>query len=130
MVVGTRRARGRPARGADPADDLEYERIAALDPDLIIGVNAGMEQASYDRLSRIAPTIAQPKGANDFFSPWDAQTLLVGEAVGKETEATALVAEVKEQFADAAAAHPDWAGKQIIFCQAPYSDGNQICYQD
>ena len=43
-------------------DGFEYERIAALEPDLIIGTNAGLAEESYELLSAIAPTIAHPAG--------------------------------------------------------------------
>lgn len=111
-------------------DGFEYEKIAALDPDLIIGVNAGLDQAAYDRLSAIAPTVAQPVGALDYFPLWDVQTMQVGKAVGKPDEAAALVAEIKQQFADAAAEHPEFAGVKAVFLQAPYYEGSAIAYQD
>jgi iron complex transport system substrate-binding protein len=59
-------------------DGFQYERIAALKPDLIVATNAGVDQASYERLSAIAPTVAQQAGATAFFSPWDGQTLQIG----------------------------------------------------
>jgi iron complex transport system substrate-binding protein len=43
-------------------DGLQYEAIAALDPDLILGLNAGLDEESYERLSEIAPTVAHPPG--------------------------------------------------------------------
>lgn len=110
-------------------DGPQYERIAALEPDLIVATNAGLDQAQYDRLSAIAPTVAQPKGAIGFFSPWDAQTRLIGAALGKETEAGALVEGIKQRFADTAAAHPAFRGTPAIFLQAPYYDGAAIAYQ-
>ncbi|WP_232662510.1 ABC transporter substrate-binding protein [Pseudonocardia sp. TRM90224] len=112
------------------ADELEYEKIAKLDPDLIIAVNAGTDQGRYDRLTAIAPTIAQPKGAVDWFSPWDTQTLQIGKALGKEREATALVTGIKERFAEASKAHPQFAGQPAIFLQAPYYEGKAIAYQN
>ena len=54
-----------PGRDAQPevlttADGLDYERITALDPDLIIGTNAGLDEESYGLLSAIAPTMRLP----------------------------------------------------------------------
>ena len=51
---------------------LEFDKIAALKPDLIIATNAGVDQDSYDRLSSIAPTIPQ-SGDQPFFEPWKVQ---------------------------------------------------------
>lgn len=112
------------------ADGFQFERIAALDPDLIIGTNAGMEAEDYEKLSAIAPTVAQPPGADGYFSRWDTQTLLIGQAVGKGLDAEAIVDDVKGQFADVAAEHPEWAGKQAIFLQNAFYEGDAIAYQD
>lgn len=112
------------------ADGFQFERIAALDPDLIVGTNAGMDEAAYEQLSKIAPTIAHPDGAEAYFSRWDEQALLIGEAVGREGEASALVDDVHEEFADAAAAHPEFAGTSIVFLQNAFYDGEAIAYPD
>ncbi len=112
------------------SDGMQYERIAALQPDLILAVNAGLEQAEYDRLSEIAPTVAQPVGAKAWFSEWDGQTLQIGRALGKEREAQELVDGIKDRFAAVAAEHPQFAGVPAIFLQAPYYDGTAIAYQE
>ena len=112
------------------ADGFQYEKIASLDPDLIVAVNAGTKQDSYDKLTAIAPTIAQPKGATEWFSPWDGQTIQIGKAMGKQRQAEELVAKIKKGFADAAAAHPEFKGLPAIFLQAPYYEGKAIAYQD
>ena len=67
-------------------DGLDYEGIAALDPDLIVGTNAGLDDESYGKLSAIAPTIAHAEGAPLYFSPWDDQVRLIGAALGKDAE--------------------------------------------
>jgi iron complex transport system substrate-binding protein len=112
------------------ADGFQYERIAELDPDVIIGTNAGMDEEAYDRLSEIAPTIAHPPGAEAYFSRWDEQAVLVGQALGLEDEVDGLIAEVKAQFAAAAAAHPEFADANAIFLQNAFYDGEAIAYQN
>jgi len=111
-------------------DGPDFEAIAAQRPDLIVATNAGLDQAQYDRLAAIAPTVAQPAGGSAYFAPWDQQTLLIGEALGKRTEATTLVDGIKKRFADTAAANPEFRGTPAIFLQAPYYDGSAIAYQD
>lgn len=107
----------------------QLERIAALRPDLIIAVNADLDRPTYEKLAAIAPTIAQPAGAGKVFAPWDALTVQVGKALGKEREAVALVADIKGKFAEAARTHPQFAGQPAIFLQAPFYDGRAIAYQ-
>ena len=50
------------------SDGFELERIAALEPDLIVGTNAGLTQKGYDLLSQIAPTIPSVEGSTRYFS--------------------------------------------------------------
>ena len=54
------------------ADGIQVDAIAALKPDLIVATNAGLDQDTYDKLSEIAPTIAQ-SGQDAFFEPWKDQ---------------------------------------------------------
>ena len=68
------------------ADGFQFEKIAGLKPDLIIGTNSGMTKADYEKLSALAPTIAGVKGGTEYFSPWDQQTELVAAAMGKAEE--------------------------------------------
>ena len=71
-------------------------------------------KGDYDRLSQIAPTVAQSGDYIDFGMPWDEQTLLVGKALGREDEAERIVDDVKAKFAEAREAHPEWQGKTAI----------------
>lgn len=111
-------------------DGLDFEAIALLDPDLIIGTNAGMTAEDFDRLSGIAPTVAHSGDYSMYFEPWDVQTLQIGEAVGLGDEAQDLVDDIDAQFAEAAAAHPEFADTSIVFLQNAIYDGAAIAYQD
>jgi iron complex transport system substrate-binding protein len=111
-------------------DGFQYERIAALDPDLIIGTNAGLDDESYRLLSDIAPTIAHPAGAPLYFSPWDDQARLIARALGREAAMDEIIADIDAQFAEAAAAHPEFAGTDIVFLQNAFYDGQAIAYQN
>lgn len=92
-------------------DGIPVEKVAALKPDLIIGQYAGITKAEYDRLSKIAPTVAQPKQYLDYGVPWDVNALNVAKAVGKEAEGKKIVDGVRRQLADAKAANPEFSGK-------------------
>jgi iron complex transport system substrate-binding protein len=120
---------------AEPAvltatDGFDFERIAELDPDLILGLNAGLDEQSYDELSAIAPTVAHPVGSTDYFGDWRAQTNLIGRAVGMESEADRLVADIDARFETAAAEHPEFDGSSVAFLQNAFYDGEAIAYQD
>jgi iron complex transport system substrate-binding protein len=111
-------------------DGFEYEKIAKLRPDLIIGTNAGITQADYTKLSKIAPTVTSVKGSEQFFSAWDQQVLQIATAVGQEAKGTELVAQTKAAYAKVKQEHPEFVGKTATFSQgAPY-DGNLYVYPD
>jgi iron complex transport system substrate-binding protein len=114
----------------DTTDGFEFEKIASLQPDLIIGVNAGIEREDYEKLSQLAPTIAAPKGGPDWFSPWDRQVELVAAALGKPEEGRRLVREVEDLYAQAAAEHPEFEGKTATFSQNGFYDGLIYVYQE
>jgi len=112
------------------ADGIPFEKVAALRPDLIIGTNAGMTRADYEKLSRLAPTIAGVPGGTEYFGRWDQQTLLIAQALGKEAEGRALIADVKARYAKVAAAHPEFKGKTATFSQNAFYDGLLYVYPD
>jgi iron complex transport system substrate-binding protein len=91
--------------------DLNFEQIAALQPDLIIGLNRGITAEDYPKLTAIAPTMARPAEFADFGVPGEEQVQLIGQALGKEAAATELLAEEQAQIAAAAADNPEFAGK-------------------
>lgn len=94
--------------------ELDFEAIAALRPDLILGVYSGITEDEYATLSRIAPTVAQSGEYVDFGVPWQETTLTVGRALGRLERAEELVAEVEARFTTARADHPEWAGKTVV----------------
>jgi iron complex transport system substrate-binding protein len=114
----------------DAADGFQFERIASLRPDLIIGVNSGMKQGDYDKLSRLAPTVPAGKGSTDYFSPWEQQVELVAAALGEPEEGRALVQRIKDDYAEVAAAHPEFRGKTATFSQNGFYDGLIYVYPD
>lgn len=111
-------------------DGFNYEAIAALEPDLIIGTNAGIEDDSFKKLSAIAPTIAHPADAPLYFSPWDDQARLIGAALGRGQQMESVISDIADQFAQAAADHPEFDGVSAIFLQNAFYDGNAIAYQE
>ncbi len=93
-----------------PAGELNFEQIANLAPDLIVGVSSGMTREEYGTLSEIAPTIVQSDEYVDFGVPWQEQTRVVGRALGRQKRAEELVSKVEARFAEARKAHPEFEG--------------------
>jgi iron complex transport system substrate-binding protein len=93
---------------------INFERVAATQPDLILAVYSGVTDEDYEKLSAIAPTVAQPGEYVDYGVPWEELTVTVGRAVGKEAEAEAIVADVEAAFATAVDAHPEFDGAEAV----------------
>lgn len=96
-----------------PFGELNYERILALQPDLITAVDSGITQEEYDTLSQIAPTLAQSDDYIDFGAPWQERVRRVALALGETERAERLVGELEAEFAQARQAHPEFAGKTV-----------------
>ncbi|GAB3741330.1 iron-siderophore ABC transporter substrate-binding protein [Microlunatus parietis] len=100
----------RPLRLQSDAEP-NLEQLAALEPDLIIGVSAGFEQDVYDRLSQIAPTIARPAEHAAYTVPMDAATRLIVTALGRSAEGDRLIEQAEQALSGAAADHPQFKGR-------------------
>jgi iron complex transport system substrate-binding protein len=120
--------------GSKPAvvggEEINFERVAAQAPDLIVGVNSGMTETDYRRLSRIAPTVAQSDGFIDFGVPWQEQTMAIGRALGREDRARRLVADVEGRFAAAREQHPEFARSSLILAYGGGGDFGAYSSQD
>jgi iron complex transport system substrate-binding protein len=95
----------------DATDSYPYEKIAALEPDVILAPYEGFDATVYKTLSGIAPTVAYP-GA-PWQTTWQDQTTLIGKALGKSAEAGQLIAGIKDRIAKVASEHPEFKGKTI-----------------
>lgn len=74
-----------------PPDSPNFERILELEPDLILGLDAYLEEGkAYARLQEIAPTFAARFGAGD---TWREFSMDLATGLGREAELT-------KQFAD------------------------------
>jgi iron complex transport system substrate-binding protein len=106
---------GRPAPEAlDATDGIPFEKIAALQPDLVLALYSGLTQEQYDKLSQFAKVVAQPEEHIDYGIPWDEQAAAVGKAVGRPATMAGLIEATKKTVTDAAAAHPEFAGRTTM----------------
>lgn len=89
-----------------PAAEINFEAVAALDPDLIVGIFSGMTADDYDLLAQIAPTVAQPEEFNDFGTPWRDVTRIYGQAVGATDRAEQVITDLDDRLAEVRQNHP------------------------
>ena len=102
--------------------NIPYEEIAALQPDLILVTYFAEDQAIYDRLNAIAPTIGLLGDRQ--VDTWQDMIAVGGQIFGKADEAAAVTAEVDELMATTAAELPGLQGK--TFALANFVPGDQI----
>ena len=103
----------------DLYNGIQVDQIARLKPDLIVATNAGLDKDTYDKLTAIAPTIAQ-SGQSAFFEPWKDQATTIGQAVFKFDEMTKLVADVDAKFTDVGKNNPQFKDKKLVVVSATF----------
>jgi iron complex transport system substrate-binding protein len=111
--------------GAEPvmlAGEVSMEKVAALSPDLIVAIGAGLSEAEYAVLSRIAPVLVHEPRYSGYGTPWDVMTRTLGRALGRSDRAEELVAAATRDFAAARARNPNWSGQTAV---AAYHTGGE-----
>ncbi|OBI14664.1 iron ABC transporter substrate-binding protein [Mycobacterium sp. E2327] len=116
--------------GAQPAvlnldNGIQVDQIAGLKPDLIVAINAGLDADTYQKLSAIAPTLAQSDG-DAFFEPWKEQATAVGQAVFQADQMKSLIDGVDKQFAAVAQKNQQWTGKKALLMQGTLWQGTVV----
>ncbi|MGC4942439.1 iron-siderophore ABC transporter substrate-binding protein [Kribbella sp. DT2] len=100
-------------------DGIQFEKVAALRPDLIIGLYSGITADDYKKLTAIAPTVAQLPGVPDYGVAWQDVARTVGQAVGKPKQADELVKGIETRFATVRSEHPEFKDKPALMA-TPY----------
>ncbi len=108
-----------------PASDVSVEKLAGLRPDLIVAMTAGLSREQYETFSKIAPTLVPPAQFIDHGVPWQETTRLIGAALGKPARAEQMVTDLERRFAEARAAHPEFAGKLVAGARPNSVDPSQ-----
>ncbi|GAA3084106.1 iron-siderophore ABC transporter substrate-binding protein [Streptosporangium carneum] len=89
-------------------EDIDFDTIVELDPDVILAPWSGITKEQYAVLSGIAPTVAYPD--LPWSTNWDQQIEIISKALGKPAEAQKLIADLRKRLADAAATRPQYKG--------------------
>ena len=104
---------------------IPIDQIAGLKPDLIVAINAGVDADTYQKLSAIAPTVAQSDG-DAFFEPWKKQATTIGQAVFQADQMKPLIDAVDKQFAAVAQKNPQWQAKKALLMQGSLFQGTVV----
>ncbi len=110
----------------DEADGLDFEGIATAAPDLILGTYSGITQEDYDKLSKVAPTVAYPEVA--WGTSWRDQLTTAGKVLGKESEAAQVTKDVEAKLASALDDAPELEGKTFAYLAFNSADPSSVTY--
>ena len=92
---------------------FNLEEIAKLRPDLILAAGDFYIDKEYEKLSKLAPTVAYQTGPAE--DAWQQITLQVAKAIGRPDDGKALVGRVDGQIAQVKEKHPELKGKEFAF---------------
>lgn len=106
--------------------EINYEAIAQLQPDLILGTTyVFSDAAAFERMNSIAPTVIENSTAVNV--DWDQRLLTAGEAFGLTDKAQAMIDDIRAEFSAIGAEVPDIASKTYQFIRVDpdgYGFGN------
>ncbi|WP_329213994.1 iron-siderophore ABC transporter substrate-binding protein [Streptomyces sp. NBC_01485] len=93
----------------DTTNGVDFEKVAALQPDLILATSDFQLDKDYKNLAAVAPTIGYETawGAQS----WQEHVQVVGKAVGRTAEAAKVVAGTEAAVDKVKASHPALAGR-------------------
>ncbi|ETD90837.1 iron-siderophore ABC transporter substrate-binding protein [Rhodobacter capsulatus] len=97
----------------DEGDGIDFEAVAATEPDVILAAYSGLSAQDYATLSRIAPVVAYPQAP--WTTDWRQMIALNSAGMGMAAEGQALIARLDARIAKTRAEHPEFAGKTAMF---------------
>lgn len=97
----------------DEGDGIDFEAVAATEPDVILAAYSGLSRSDYDTLSRIAPVVAYPEAA--WSTDWRDMIRLNSAGLGMAEEGDRLIARIETDIADEVGKYPEIRGKSAMF---------------
>ena len=97
----------------DEGDGIDFEAVAATQPDVILAAYSGLSQADYDTLSQIAPVVAYPQAP--WSTDWRETIRLDSAGLGMAAEGEALIHKIEAEIAETVAGHPELHGRTAMF---------------
>ncbi|MFP5076062.1 iron-siderophore ABC transporter substrate-binding protein [Rhizobium sp. YIM 134829] len=94
-------------------DGIDFEAVAATEPDIILAAYSGLSRSDYETLSAIAPVVAYPDAP--WSTDWRDTIRLNSAGLGLAAEGEALIARTEAEIAATMAGHPELTGKSAMF---------------
>ncbi|MFD0890298.1 iron-siderophore ABC transporter substrate-binding protein, partial [Streptosporangium algeriense] len=109
-----------PALLGSDSGEVPFEEIVEARPDVILAPYSGITKDDFTKLSKIAPVVAYPE--KPWALPWQDQIKIIGKALGRSSEATALLERTTSHVASLADANPVLKGKTFLYGAANEAD--------
>ncbi len=97
----------------DEGDGIDFEAVAATNPDLILAAYSGLSESDYQTLSQIAPVVAYPDAA--WSTDWRQMIRLNSTAMGLASQGDALINKIESEITETLAAFPQLKAKSALF---------------
>ncbi|TCK04191.1 iron-siderophore ABC transporter substrate-binding protein [Marinobacterium mangrovicola] len=97
----------------DEGDGIDFEAVAATQPDVILAGYSGLSQADYDTLSMIAPVVAYPEAP--WSTSWRELIRTNSAGLGMAAEGEALIGQIEAEIATSVARYPELEDKTAMF---------------
>lgn len=97
----------------DEGDGIDFEAVAATNPDVILAAYSGLSQEDYDLLSEIAPVAAYPEAA--WATNWRDTIMMNSIAMGLASEGEELIRRMEAKIKTTVAAYPQIVGRGAMF---------------
>lgn len=97
----------------DEGDGIDFEAVAATNPDVILAAYSGLSQADYDTLSQIAPVVAYPQAP--WSTDWREMIRLNSAGLGMAAEGEELITSIEADITRTLEGHPELKGKSAMF---------------
>lgn len=97
----------------DEGDGIDFEAVAASEPDVILAAYSGLSKNDYDTLSMIAPVVAYPE--SPWATDWRETIRLNAAGIGMAKEGEKLIDRLETEISEAAAKYPELQGKSAMF---------------
>ena len=97
----------------DEGDGIDFEAVAATQPDVILAAYSGLSQSDYDTLSMIAPVVAFPD--KPWSTNWRSMIRINSTGLGMAEEGEDLINSIEKDIAKRVDQYPELKGKSAMF---------------
>lgn len=97
----------------DEGDGIDFEAVAATEPDVILAAYSGLSRSDYDTLSMIAPVVAYPDAP--WATDWRSMIRVNSLGLGMVQEGEDLIARIEQDIARRLAKYPELHDKTAMF---------------